>query len=171
MEPGLGALDVMLAAASETAMVLCPLRREDVLTVAAAAPAGPVTAEAAPPPVLTAAAFNSGGDLRRPDPMMCWGGSFLADSSCTALICFTTAPFDQSLVTTCWKGRGEEVPTAIASVLLDVGLEETVWVRLAYLKFSKEEEGEVLLFGPFFGGGDGTVMAGPLFAAAAEVAT
>ena len=29
----------------------------------------------------------------------------------------------------------------------------------------------MLLFGPFFGGGDGTVMAGPLFAAAAEVAT
>ena len=54
------------------------------------------------------------------------------DSSCTALICFTTAPFDQSLVTTCWKVRGEEVPTPIAPVLLDVGLEETVWVRLAY---------------------------------------
>jgi len=93
------------------------------------------------------------------------------DSSCTALISFTIAPFDQSLVTTCSEGRGEEVPTPIASVLLDVGLEETVWVRLAYLKFRKEEEGEVLLFGPFFGGGDGTVMAGPLFAAAAEVAT
>jgi hypothetical protein len=115
--PGLGALDVLLAAAaaSETAMVLHPLHREDVLTAAAAAPAGPVTAEATPPPVLTVTAFNSGGDLRRPDPMMCWGGSFLADSSCTALIFFTTDPFDQSLVTTCWKGRGEEVPTAIAS--------------------------------------------------------
>jgi len=67
--------------------------------------------------------------------------------------------------------KGEKVPTPIASVLLDVGLEETVWVRLAYLKFRNEEEGAVLLFGPFFGGGDGTVMAGSLFAAAAEVAT
>jgi hypothetical protein len=94
--PGLGALDVLLAAsvllaaavASETAMVLRPLRRE-----------------------LTVTAFNSGGDFRRPDPMMCWVGSFLADSSCTAMIFFTTDPFDQSLVTTCWKGRGEEVPT------------------------------------------------------------
>jgi len=69
---------------------------------------GPVTAEAAPPPVLTGAAFNSGGDLRRPD-LMSLGGSFLADTSCT-LIFFTTDPFDQSLVT-----RGEEVPTAIAA--------------------------------------------------------
>ena len=37
------------------------------------------------------------------------------DSSCTALIFFTTDPFDQSLVTTCWKGRGEEVPIAVAA--------------------------------------------------------
>ena len=37
--------------------------------------------------------------------MMCWGGSFLADTSC-ALIFFTMDPFDQSLATT-----GEEVPT------------------------------------------------------------
>ena len=81
---------------------------------------------------VTGAAFNSGGDLQRPDPMMCWGGCFLADSSCTALISFIIAPFDQSLVTTCSEGRGEEVPTPIASVLLDVGLEETVWVQLAY---------------------------------------
>jgi len=35
----------------------------------------------------------------------------------------------------------------------------------------KEEEGAVLLFCLFFGGGDGTVMAGSLFDAAAEVAT
>jgi hypothetical protein len=36
----------------------------------------------------------------------------------------------------------------------------------------KEEEGAVLLFCPFFGGGDGPVMAGSLFdAAAEEVAT
>jgi len=35
----------------------------------------------------------------------------------------------------------------------------------------KEEEGAVLLFNLFFGGGDGTVTAGSLFAAAAEVAT
>jgi len=35
----------------------------------------------------------------------------------------------------------------------------------------KEEEGAVLLFGPFFDGGDGTVMTGYLFAVAAEVAT
>jgi len=35
----------------------------------------------------------------------------------------------------------------------------------------KEEEGAVLLFGPFFGEGDGTVMEGSLFAVAAEVAT
>ena len=69
---------------------------------------GPVTAEAAPPPVLIGAAFNSGGDLRRPD-LMSLGGIFLADTSC-ALIFFTTDPFDQSLVT-----RGEEVPTAIAA--------------------------------------------------------
>ena len=41
--------------------------------------------------VITVAEFNLGGELRRPDPMMCWGGSFLADSSCTALSCFTTA--------------------------------------------------------------------------------
>jgi hypothetical protein len=54
--PGLGALDVVLAAASETAMVLRPLRQEDVLTAAAAAPAGPVTAAAAPPVPVTAAA-------------------------------------------------------------------------------------------------------------------
>jgi hypothetical protein len=45
--PGLVALDVVLAAASETAMVLRPLRREDVLTAVAAAPAGPVIAAAA----------------------------------------------------------------------------------------------------------------------------
>ena len=44
-------------------------------------------------------------------------------------------------------------------------------MRLAYLKFCKEEEGAVLLFGLVFGGGDGTVMAGTLFAAAAEVST
>ncbi len=69
---------------------------------------GPVTAEAAPPPVLTGAAFNLGGDLRRP-VLMSLGGSFLADTSC-ALILFTTDPFDQSFVT-----RGEEVPTAIAA--------------------------------------------------------
>ncbi len=64
MEPsGLGALDVMLAAAaaSETAMVLRPLRREDVLTVAAAAHAGPVTAVAAPPPVLVTTAAGAKG--------------------------------------------------------------------------------------------------------------
>ncbi len=46
---------MVLVAMSETAMVLRPLRREDVLTVAAAAPAGPVTAAAAPPvPVISA---------------------------------------------------------------------------------------------------------------------
>ena len=82
--------------------------------------------------VITVAAFNLGGDLRRPNPMICWGGRFLADSSCTALISLTTAPFVQSLVTTCWKGGGEEIPPAIASVILDVGLEETFWMRLAY---------------------------------------
>jgi hypothetical protein len=58
--PGLGALDVMLAAASETAMVLCPLRREYVLTAAAAAPTGPVTAAAAPPVPVAAAAGAKG---------------------------------------------------------------------------------------------------------------
>ena len=113
-------------------------------------------------------AFNSGGDLRRPNPMIV---RFLADSFCTAMISFTIPPFDQSLVTTCSEGRGEEFSSPIASVLLDVGLEDTVWVRLAYLKLRKEEEGAVLLFGPFFGGGDGTVMAGSLSAAAAELAT
>ena len=109
-------------------------------------------------------AFNSGGDLRRPNPMKV---RFLADSFCTAMISFTIPPFDQSLVTTCSEGSS----SPIASVLLDVGLEDTVWVRLAYLKLRKEEEGAVLLFGPFFGGGDGTVMAGSLSAAAAELAT
>ena len=82
--------------------------------------------------VITAAEFNSGGGLRRPNPMMCWGGRLLADTSCTVPICFTMAPFDQSLVTTCWKGGGEEIRPAIASVLMDVGLEEFFWIRLAY---------------------------------------
>ena len=35
----------------------------------------------------------------------------------------------------------------------------------------EEEKGAVLLFDPFFGGGDGTVTAGSLFAAADEDAT
>ena len=35
----------------------------------------------------------------------------------------------------------------------------------------EEEEGAVLLFDPFFGGGDGTVTTGSLFAAAAKDAT
>jgi hypothetical protein len=35
----------------------------------------------------------------------------------------------------------------------------------------EEEEGAVLLFDPFFGGGDVTVTAGSIFAAAAEDAT
>ncbi len=59
--PGVGALDVMLAAASETAMVLRPLRQEDVLTAAAGAPAGPVTAAAAPPPVPVTTAAGAKG--------------------------------------------------------------------------------------------------------------
>ena len=117
--------------------------------------------------VATGVAFNSGGDLRRPNRAT----SSSAHGGGAFLISFTIAPFDQSLVTTCSEGRGEEVPTPIASVIVDVGLEETFWVRLAYLKFRKEEEGAVLLFGPVFGGGDGTVMAGTLFAAAAEVST
>jgi hypothetical protein len=53
--PALGALDVVLAAASKTAMVLRPLCREDVLT-AAAAPTVPVAAAAEPPVPLTSAA-------------------------------------------------------------------------------------------------------------------
>jgi hypothetical protein len=53
------------------------------------------------------------------------------DSSCTALICFTAAPFDQSLVTTCSEGKGEVVPIAVDSVF-DIGLEEDFWMRLAY---------------------------------------
>ena len=116
--------------------------------------------------VLTAAAFNSGGDLRRPIPILWWGGSFLVDSSCTDEICFTTAPFDQSLVTTCLEGIGAVVPTPIASVF-NVGLEESFVIRLAYCSLREEEEGAVLLFDPFFGRGDGTVMAEFLFAAAA----
>jgi len=83
---------------------------------------------------------------------MWWGGSFLADSSCTALICFTTAPFDQSLVTTCLEGIGAVVPTPIASVF-NVGLEETFGIRLAYCWFREEEEIAVFLFDPFLGGG------------------
>ncbi len=62
--PTLGALDVVLAALSETAMVLRPLRREDMLTVAAAAPAGPVSAVAAPPVPVTAAAGAVGAAPR-----------------------------------------------------------------------------------------------------------
>jgi hypothetical protein len=54
--PALGTLDVVLAAASETAMVLHPLCRDDVLTVAAAAPTVPVSAAAAPPVPVTSAA-------------------------------------------------------------------------------------------------------------------
>jgi hypothetical protein len=56
--PALGALDVVLVAAapSEPEMVLRPLRLDDVLTVAAAAPTVPVSAAAAPPVPVTSAA-------------------------------------------------------------------------------------------------------------------
>ncbi len=54
--PALGALDVVLAAASEPEMVLRPLRLDDVLTVAAAASTVPVSAAAAPPVPVTSAA-------------------------------------------------------------------------------------------------------------------
>ena len=54
--PALGALDVVLAAASKTAMVLRPLCREDVLTAAAAPTVVPVAAAAEPPVPLTSAA-------------------------------------------------------------------------------------------------------------------
>jgi hypothetical protein len=37
--PALGALDVVVAAASTTTMVLCPLHRKDVMTAATAPPA------------------------------------------------------------------------------------------------------------------------------------
>ena len=52
-----GALDVVLAAVPETAMVLFrPLCRDNVLTVAAAAPTVTVSAAAAPPVPVTSAA-------------------------------------------------------------------------------------------------------------------
>ena len=51
-----GALDVVLAAASETAMVFHPLRKDNVLTVAAVAPTVTVSAAAAPPVPVTSAA-------------------------------------------------------------------------------------------------------------------
>jgi len=62
--PALGALDEVLAAASETAMVLRPLRQENVLTVAAAAPTVPVTAGVASPVPVTAAAEAVGAAPR-----------------------------------------------------------------------------------------------------------
>ncbi len=59
--PALGALDLVLAAASNTAMVLHPLHQEDVLT-ATAAPTVPVRAAAAAvPPVLVTAAAGAVG--------------------------------------------------------------------------------------------------------------
>jgi hypothetical protein len=63
--PALGALDVVLAAVSETTIVLRPLRQEDVLTAAAAAPTVPVTAAAVPPVPVTAAA-GAVGAVPRP---------------------------------------------------------------------------------------------------------
>ena len=63
--PALGALDVVLAAVSETAMALRPLRQEDVLTAAAAVPTVPVTAAAVPPVPVTAAA-GAVGAVPRP---------------------------------------------------------------------------------------------------------
>ena len=59
--PALGALDVVLAAASEPEMVLRPLRLDDVLTVAAAAHTVPVMSAAAAPPVPVTLAAGAGG--------------------------------------------------------------------------------------------------------------
>ena len=58
--PALGALDVVLVAASEPEMVFCPLCLDDVLTVAAAAHTVPVSAAAAPPVPVTSAAGAGG---------------------------------------------------------------------------------------------------------------
>jgi len=63
--PAFGALDVVLAAASKTAMVLRPLRWEDLVT-AAAVSAVPVTAAAAPPVPVTGA---SGAEGAAPRPL------------------------------------------------------------------------------------------------------
>jgi hypothetical protein len=63
--PALGALDVVLVATSETAMILQPLCREDMLTAAAASPTLPVTAAAAPPVPVTSAAVAVGAAPRR----------------------------------------------------------------------------------------------------------
>jgi hypothetical protein len=55
---------VVLVATSETAMVLCPLHQEDVLTAAAVAPTVPVTAAAAPPvPVIINCFVNGWQDI------------------------------------------------------------------------------------------------------------
>ena len=58
--PALGALDVVLAAASEPEMVLRPLCLDNVLTVAAAAHTVPVSAAAASPVPVTSAAGAGG---------------------------------------------------------------------------------------------------------------
>jgi hypothetical protein len=81
--PALGALDVVLAAVSETAMVLCPLRREDVLTAAAAAPPVPVTAAAAPPVPVTAAAGAVGA---APRPLCLRGNVVVVATAKTPLL-------------------------------------------------------------------------------------
>ena len=58
--PALGALDVVLVAASEPEVVFCPLCLDNVLTVAAAAHRVPVSAAAAPPVPVTSAAGAGG---------------------------------------------------------------------------------------------------------------
>ena len=75
--PALGALDVVLAAASETAMVLHALHRdwEDVLTAAAAAPKVLVTAAVAPPVLVTAVAGAVGA---APRPLLLGNGVVVA---------------------------------------------------------------------------------------------
>ena len=55
---------MVLAAASETAMVLRPLRREDMLTAVAAGPTLPLTAAAAPPVPVTSAVVAVGAAPR-----------------------------------------------------------------------------------------------------------
>jgi hypothetical protein len=72
--PALGALDVVLAAALETAMVLRPLRREDMLTAVAAGPTLPLTAAAAPPVPVTSAVVAVGAAPRPLRPRRCSSG-------------------------------------------------------------------------------------------------
>ena len=105
--PALGALDVVLVAASETAMVLHPLHREDVLT-AAAAPTVPVTAAAAavPPVPMTAAAGAVGA---APCPLRLGDVVVVAMVKTPLLECLCTASKSACFVPFCLVGMAMRV--------------------------------------------------------------